>query len=295
MKQLDLNGEEIKEAAPMTEEEQKDDGKNAMSAWVKEIRLGNTTEAVKWAWECLKHYDAKHIMRRMLVNSFEDTVDPAFQAACQAGWTCVCLGDTNPIPTLTVEACRAKKIWEDPEARDAELYGVLSSMYEEKNKIEINWKLPSYAKDMHCKAGYEMMKRIGSFDERISGMELGIWYRSWLGKNGERLSDVVKDLPEEEVKAKMTEVKQQFEAWLAKEMPGFVKGLRGSAEKTTPPTEMTKKSDNVYSVQSFTDKRVAYDVTVGEKIDSSTCSCPAFQRGIRVPCKHIVHVWENKV
>jgi putative ATPase len=149
------------------------DQKDVVSALIKDMRLGNQEGAMYWARVMEEAGDLSKLCRRLLIFAFEDGFGEQIQmysAACWQAWQAV--RDNNIWFAWVERICRATKFWEVREGEEREkAYDKADRELKEGKKRPI----PDYAKDMHCKAGYEMKKEKGYMDTRFSGDDYGRW------------------------------------------------------------------------------------------------------------------------
>lgn len=147
-----------------------------ISAWIKEMRLGNVNEAFYWLNVMLEAGESsEYIAKRLVIFSAEDAFDPqalqiggAIAAASAANML-----DSNWLWQGTYWMCKARKFWECPEGRDEyerTSHKVMDELAEGK-RTECSEKkrpIPSYALDTHTRRG-KAMARSGRMDDRFSG------------------------------------------------------------------------------------------------------------------------------
>jgi replication-associated recombination protein RarA len=146
----------------------------AVSAWIKEMRLGNVKRALYWVTVMLEELecDQKYVLRRLAVFAFEDAMDRGFvqyvagvlacNDATKVRWAPG--GDSNIPYVATVEACKCTKFWEVPEGRERErIWAEVEKRVAKGPPVEI----PRYALDTHTKRGRKQP------DERFSGTDKG--------------------------------------------------------------------------------------------------------------------------
>ena len=148
-----------------------------VSAWIKEMRIGNIENAFYWTRVILKDLNLglRYVLRRLAIFAFEDAwgAEPAMYVAAaiecagatRSKWSPE--GDGN-IPLVLVEyMCRCKKFWEVEEGRRREaMYGKTREEFKDGEPREI----PSYALDIHTREG---RRRGEDADCRFSGNYAG--------------------------------------------------------------------------------------------------------------------------
>ena len=150
------------------------DQKDVMSALIKEMRIGNLNEAIYWGRVMEEAGDVWNLCRRLLIFSFEDGFGERVQVHSTACWYAYqAVRDNNVWFAWVERLCKAKKFWETPEgeARE-EAYDKADKSLKAGERRPI----PEYAKDCHCKAGYQMKAEKGYMDNRFSGDEYGRWH-----------------------------------------------------------------------------------------------------------------------
>ena len=144
-----------------------------VSAWIKEMRIGNIENAFYWTRVILKDLNLGlgYILRRLAIFAFEDAYGPEPAMFVAAAIACANAtrskwrpeGDGN-IPLVLVEyMCRCPKFWEVEEGRQRE---ALFKKTREEFKNSPPREIPSYALDVHTKAGRRMRDEA---DCRFSG------------------------------------------------------------------------------------------------------------------------------
>lgn len=148
-----------------------------VSIWIKAMRLGDIQAALYWTQVMVNELriDMRYLFRRLAIFAFEDAYDPGFAQHVAAGMACAEAsrsrfsphGDSNIPYGLVEAACRAKKFWECPEGRERErLWAAAEALYA--SRVEVD--MPTYAIDMHTKAGRAMKD---DADCRFSGDQHG--------------------------------------------------------------------------------------------------------------------------
>ena len=144
-----------------------------VSAWIKEMRIGNIENAFYWTRVILKDLNLGlgYILRRLAIFAFEDAYGPEPAMFVAAAIACANAtrskwrpeGDGN-IPLVLVEyMCRCPKFWEVEEGRQRE---VLFKKTREEFHNDPPREIPPYALDKHTKAGRALGER---GDNRFSG------------------------------------------------------------------------------------------------------------------------------
>lgn len=245
----------------------------AVSAWLKCMRLGAVDEAFFWAsvvFEKGGRALLPYMGRRLGEFGVEDAYGPeaahmgqVYEALCKAGhWQAVWTG--------TEYMCRAPKWWESEEGRDFDRRWQESLKKAKEAVASGQLRYPSFALDVHTRMGQAVQRKYGEHDDRYSGTWEGRAFHSGqflrlghLDRNdwGDRHvlnltpSDVTKDKHgRRAMKASMK-----------------VRPLGGATYVVNSETS----PDTTYMV--------AKDVESGEW----ECSCPAFTKGLKNPCKHI--------
>ncbi len=148
-----------------------------VSAWIKEMRLGNVEDALYWTEVILEELKLghKYLMRRLAIFAFEDAMDSDFVQYVAAGLACCPVtrsryapeGDANIGYALVEAACRASKFWETQEGRDRERAW---AKVERDLQNGVRKGIPTYGRDMHTQAGRALK---GEADNRFSGDDRG--------------------------------------------------------------------------------------------------------------------------
>lgn len=248
-KRTKANGELFPEAPPGPAPDE------AVSAWIKAMRLGDVEAAFYWLALMLEELEVPvgRLARRLGIFGVEDVFDLEVAARLAALALGVRFGmlDANGLWQGTWFACRARKFWESDEGRE---YEQLSWQALDAVKNGAARPVPSYALDMHTKRGRARRQEGLPVDGRYSGDRAG---RAFMVEQYRRLGRLD---PEE---------------------PGPVQGAAGKVEETEP---------GVFLVESFTRPGTFYRVDQA----AQTCTCPAFEKGKR-PCKHLVLVARDLV
>lgn len=233
------------------------DQKDVMSALIKEMRLGNLDEAMYWGRVMEEAGDTWNLCRRLLIFSFEDGFGEKVQIYSAACWQAfAAIRDDNIWFAWIERLCRATKFWEVPEGAERE------NAYDKADKsLKAGERrpIPDYAKDCHCKAGYQMKAEKGYMDNRFSGDGYGRWHMIRMQKRLGKLDPNDKE--------SLNAVKSY--------------GKRGSWKSKIMMTE-----EGNYLVGSQTGSGHFYEV----KADLSTCQCPHYQQrliGTNRKCKHM--------
>lgn len=140
----------------------------AVSAWIKEMRLGNVEEAMYWCAVLLNVYDSNLgcIGRRLDIFAAEDAYGPE---AYQTGAAMAILCDKGCYEAAffgTAYMCKANEWWEH-KSGIRECFGRGDAEWKARvDKQEGKIKAPSYALDGHTRAG---MRKGDRMDDRFSG------------------------------------------------------------------------------------------------------------------------------
>lgn len=231
--------------------------KDVISALIKEMRLGNLEGAMWWARVMEEAGDVWNLCRRLLIFAFEDAFGEGIQmysVACWQAWTSI--KDANIWFAWIERLCAARKFWEVPEGERRER---AYDKADRELKAGKRRPIPEYAKDMHCKAGYQMKKEKGYLDNRFSGDGYGRWQMIRMYKRLGRLD------PDDK------ESLESLKNW----------GQR----KDWNPT-ITRTEAGHYRVESQTRPGLTYLV----RGDLTACDCPHFVQRLAHTggkCKHI--------
>jgi replication-associated recombination protein RarA len=251
MEQGKLNGVDAPEEEGEKKKKEKDygpyDEKELISAWIKEMRLGNVENAFYWLNVLLEGgCNQWYIAKRLAIFAVEDCFDPQsiilgaaiFNGIAGKGF------DSNALWQGTYWMCKAPKFWESEEGRveyEATCWKVMDE-YEKGVRREMS----SYALDFHTKTGHELRKAGKSVDTRYSGNR---WGRQFMCKQFAELGRLDPEV-----------------------------GKKGSYKPKVEPVE----GGTAFKVESENSPGVFYHVDLREE----TCSCPHFKnRGVE--CKHI--------
>lgn len=238
------------------------DQKDVMSALIKEMRLGNLNEAMYWGRVMEEAGDAWNLCRRLLIFSFEDGFGEGVQIYSAACWQAfAAIRDDNIWFAWVERLCRATKFWEVPEGEERE------TAYDKADKELKAGKrrpIPDYAKDCHCKAGYEMKAEKGYMDNRFSGDGYGRWQMIRMYKRLGKLDPRDKE---------------------------SLKALQSYGKRSQWKPKIMENREGNYLVESQTGDGNFYKV----QADLSSCECPHYvQRlaGTGKKCKHMQRVEE---
>lgn len=228
-----------------------------VSAWIKEMRLGNVEATFYWLAVMLEANESRDFLaRRCAIFAVEDVFDlsTAGHIASMAWAVNRRQMDDNAVWQMTYWLCKAPKFFQGERLTWApvsgEEYERLSWNAIDAVKRGEQRPIPSYAVDLHTRQGRELRQAGQPVDERYSGTRLG---RTFMIEQYRRLGKLDPAEP----------------GW-----PG--PGAAGKVEETEP---------GVFTVESFTSPGTFYRVDRR----AGTCTCPAFQKGQK-PCKHLRHV-----
>ncbi len=234
--------------------------KDVMSALIKEMRLGNLDEAMYWGRVMEEAGDVWNLCRRLLIFAFEDGFGEKIQIYSVACWQAfMAIKDDNIWFAWVERLCKGRKFWEVAEGE------VRESAYDKADKdIKAGKRrpIPDYAKDSHCKAGYEMKAEKGYMDNRFSGNEFGRWQMIRMHK---RLGKLDPDDGES------------------------LKATQAYGKKTQWKSKIMKTPEGNYLVESQTGNGHFYEV----QADLNNCQCPHYMQrlvGTGRKCKHIDQV-----
>ena len=238
------------------------DQKDVMSALIKEMRLGNLNEAMYWGRVMEEAGDAWNLCRRLLIFSFEDGFGEKVQIYSAACWQAYqAIKDDNIWFAWIERLCKAKKFWETPEGEERE---AAYDKADKSLKAGERRPIPDYAKDCHCKAGYQMKKEKGYMDNRFSGDGYGRWHMIRMQKKLGRLD------PNDKESLKAIQSYGKRSSW-------------------KPKIKMTDEGN--YLVESQTGNGHFYEVSA----DLTICQCPHYQKRLvdtSKKCKHMQQLEE---
>lgn len=151
------------------------DGREVLSAFRKEVVLGNTAAAIYWANVMLTHggQSAQRLLARQCwIVAAEQVDDPvvvvrAFAVYQMAGT----VSETDHQFYLVAQMCRARKWWESEDGREVDR--LWSQAIGDLKEPERSHEIPEYALDRHTRRGWEVRREKGWFDDRFSGTDIG--------------------------------------------------------------------------------------------------------------------------
>ncbi len=142
----------------------------AVSAWIKAMRLGDVEAAYYWMFLCLEELNVPltRLARRLAIFGMEDIFDLETAAHLASLAMAVRFGmlDVNAVWQGCYWACKAPKFWECDEGREFER--VVYDAWDEVKGGHLR-EMPSFAIDMHTKRGRERQKSGQPIDGRYSG------------------------------------------------------------------------------------------------------------------------------
>lgn len=143
-----------------------------ISAWIKEMRLGNVENATYWLTVMEDAGESPdYIGRRLVIFATEDCIDPETLVYAKiASDAYVQTKDTNISWSAVWVLCKARKWWELKEGRERE---EIWAKVEQDRKNGVKKEIPSYALDLHTKRGKAMHRSGQVVDDRFSGTEAG--------------------------------------------------------------------------------------------------------------------------
>ena len=231
--------------------------KDVMSALIKEMRLGNLNEAMYWGRVMEEAEDTWNLCRRLLIFAFEDGFGEKVQIYSVACWQAyMAIKDDNIWFAWLERLCRATKFWEMAEGE------VRESAYDKADRALKDGDrrpIPDYAKDGHCKAGYEMKAKKGYMDNRFSGDEFGRWQMIRMHKRLGKLDPNDKE---------------------------SLKTIQAYGKRSRWEPKIMKTPEGNYLVESQAGNGHFYEV----RADLSRCQCPHYMQrlaGTNRKCKHI--------
>jgi len=239
------------------------DQKDVMSALIKEMRLGNLEESMYWGVVMAEAGDAWNLCRRLLIFSFEDGFGEKVQIYSTACWQAYqAIRDDNIWFAWIERLCKATKFWQIPEGEEREAaFDKVEKEFKEGKRRPI----PDYAKDGHCKAGYQMKKEKGYMDNRFSGNSYGRWNMIRMHKRLGKLDPNDKE---------STAALESY----------------GKRSQWEPKFMITPEGN--YMVESQTGNGHFYEVSA----DLSTCQCPHYMKRLidtGKQCKHMMQLEEH--
>lgn len=151
------------------------DGREVLSAFRKEIVLGNDENAIYWANAILTHggqSSQRLLAKQCWIIAAEVVDDPvvvmrAFAVHQMAGT----VSEEDHAFFLVAQMCRARKWWETEEGRQVDR--LWSKAIGDLRDPERRREIPEYALDRHTRRGWDVKRDKGWWDDRFSGTDLG--------------------------------------------------------------------------------------------------------------------------
>lgn len=238
------------------------DQKDVMSALIKEMRLGNLEEAMYWGKVMEEAGDVWNMCRRLLIFSFEDGFGEKVQIYSTSCWQAYqAVRDNNIWFAWLERLCRSTKFWEVPEGEERE---AAYNKAEKELGAGKRRPIPDYAKDCHCKAGYQMKREKGYMDNRFSGDDYGRWNMIRMHKKLGKLDPNDK---------------------------ASIKAIQNYGKRSEWKPKIMATDGGNYLVESQTGNGHFYEV----QADLSMCQCPHYMKRLidtDKQCKHMMQLEE---
>ncbi|MCL8251364.1 hypothetical protein AERO_08205 [Aeromicrobium fastidiosum] len=151
------------------------DGREVLSAFRKEVVLGDLDGAIYWANVMLTHggQSAQRLLAKQCWIIAAEVVDDsavtvrAFAVHQMAG----VVPETDHLFFLVGQMCRARKWWETEQGREVDRAWsrAIGDLRDPARRREV----PPYALDRHTRRGWDVKRQNGWWDDRFSGTDLG--------------------------------------------------------------------------------------------------------------------------
>lgn len=148
-----------------------------LSALRKEIKIGNVEEAIYWANVIQTKSEngatgQRTLAKQLWIMATEDCYGTEVIMRCFVFMqTAGKVAETDHGLFLTAFMCRAPKWWESEEGRAVDI--AWAKAIGDLKDPERQHEIPSYALDRHTRRGWSVLKRMGDFDDRYTGTDLG--------------------------------------------------------------------------------------------------------------------------